>query len=189
MSTAAGGPERVPQDVPADRPRREEVEEPDAVDRVERDWQRELPDVDVSSMGVVSRIWRVGRHLEQRRKTQLDGFGSDRGAIDVLGMLRRSGAPYRRSVGDLTRSALITSGGVSQRLDKLEKAGYVTRHVDTVDRRRVDVELTAAGVELVDSMLADLMAHDTRVLTSALTVTEQVRLQQLLRKLLLALER
>lgn len=160
----------------------------DDVDRVESDWRRERPDIDVGSIGIVSRIWRVGRHLEQQRKAQLDEVGTDRGTLDVLAMLRRSGPPYRRTAGELTRNALITSGGVSQRLDKLERAGLVTRHVDTSDRRRVDVELTAAGVHLVDSVLADLMDHDSRVLSTALTVPEQDRLRQLLRKLLLTLE-
>jgi DNA-binding MarR family transcriptional regulator len=160
----------------------------DDIDRVEADWQRERPDIDVGSIGIVSRIWRIGRHLEQQRKAQLDAVGTDRGAIDVLAMLRRVGPPYRRTAGELTRSALITSGGVSQRLERLEKAGLVTRHVDTSDRRRVDVELTPAGVELVDSVLADLMDHDARVLSAALTAGEQDRLRQLLRKLLLSLE-
>lgn len=160
----------------------------DAVDRVEQDWRRERPDIDVSSMGVVSRVWRIGRHLEQQRKAQLVEFSSDRGTIDVLGMLRRSGPPYRRSAGELTKSALITSGGVSQRLDKLERAGLITRHVDTADRRRVDVQLTDAGVELVDSLLAGLMEHDAKVLEAALSPAEQRRLRVLLRKLLLSLE-
>jgi DNA-binding MarR family transcriptional regulator len=160
----------------------------DDIDRVEGDWRRERPDIDVTPIGIVSRIWRIGRHLEQQRKAQLDEFGSDRGAVDVLAMLRRAGPPYRRTAGELTRSALITSGGVSQRLDKLEKAGLITRHVDVADRRRVDVELTAAGVELIDSMLADLMDHDARVLSTALTAAEQDRLRELLRKLLLTLE-
>lgn len=170
------------------RVRREDAVELDAIDRVERDWQRERPNIDVTSVGIVSRIWRIGRHLEQQRNAQLAEFGSDRGTLDVLAMLRRSGPPYRRSAGELTRSALITSGGVSQRLDKLERAGLVSRHVDTADRRRVDVELTPAGVELVDSVLADLMSHDAQVLSRALTAPEQQRLGQLLRKLLLTLE-
>lgn len=164
------------------------VQVTDDVDRVERDWRRERPDIDVSSIGVVSRVWRIGRHLEQQRKAQLAEFGSDRGTIDVLAMLRRSGPPFRRTAGELTRSALITSGGVSQRLEKLERAGLVTRHVDTTDRRRVDVELTPEGVALVDSVLADLMEHDSQLLSAALTAPEQRRLRQLLRKLLLALE-
>jgi DNA-binding MarR family transcriptional regulator len=165
-----------------------EADEHDNVDRVEREWRRERPDIDVGSIGIVTRIWRIGRHLEQQRKAQLDEFGSDRGTVDVLAMLRRAGPPYRRSAGELTRSALITSGGVSQRLDKLEKAGLITRHVDVGDRRRVDVELTPAGVDLIDSMLAELMEHDAKVLASALTGPEQDDLRRLLRKLLLALE-
>lgn len=160
----------------------------DAIDRVETDWQRERPDIDVSSMGIVSRIWRIGRHLERQRKEQLAEFGSDRGTIDVLGMLRRSGPPYRRSAGELTQSALITSGGVSQRLDKLENARLITRDIDRTDRRRVDVQLTPAGVELVDSLLAGLMEHDTKVLEQGLTPAEQRKLRGLLRKLLLSLE-
>jgi DNA-binding MarR family transcriptional regulator len=159
----------------------------DAIDRVESDWRRERPDIDVSSMGIVSRIWRIGRHLERQRKEQLAEFGSDRGTIDVLGMLRRSGPSYRRSAGELMRSSLITSGGVSQRLDKLENAGLITRDIDRGDRRRIDVQLTPAGVELVDSLLAGLMEHDTEI-TQALTLSEQRKLRVLLRKLLLSLE-
>lgn len=188
MSTAGDAGDRSSGRRPGVRSCRVEVGEHDDIDRVERDWRRERPDIDVGSIGIVSRIWRIGRHLEQQRKAQLAAFGSDRGTVDVLAMLRRAGPPYRRSAGELTRSALITSGGVSQRLDKLEKAGLVTRHVDVEDRRRVDVELTAAGVQLIDSVLADLMEHDARVLAGALTAPEQDRLRQLLRKLLLTLE-
>jgi DNA-binding MarR family transcriptional regulator len=175
-------------DEAAPAPPRNVGEVTDAIDKVESDWRRERPDIDVSSMGIVSRIWRIGRHLERQRKEQLVEYGSDRGTIDVLGMLRRSGPPYRRSAGELMRSALITSGGVSQRLDKLENAGLITRDIDRTDRRRIDVQLTSAGVELVDSMLADLMDHDTKVLAQALTPAEQRKLRILLRKLLLSLE-
>lgn len=160
----------------------------DGVDRVEADWRRERPDIDVSSFGVVTRIWRIGRHLDQQRKQQFTLMGTDRGTMDVLAMLRRAGPPYRRTAGELTKSALITSGGVSQRLDKLERAGLITRHVDVSDRRRVDVELTSDGVELVDGVLADLMDHDSRVLAKALTDAEQRALSDLLRKLLMSLE-
>ncbi len=80
-------------------------------------------------------------------------------------------------------SALITSGGVSQRLEKLERAGLITRQVDTGDRRRVEVRLTPAGVELVDSVVADVMEHETKLL-DRLSPDEQVTLVSLLRKLL-----
>lgn len=160
----------------------------DGVDQVARDWRRERPDIDVSSIGIVTRIWRIARHLENQRREQLAGLGTDRGTMDVLAMLRRSGPPFRRSAGELTRLALITSGGVSQRLEKLERAGLITRHVDTSDRRRVDVELTASGIQLVDSTLTDLMDHDTKVLEEALDEDEQELLRRLLRKFLLSLE-
>ena len=160
----------------------------DGVDKVERDWQRERPDIDVSSLGIITRIWRIARILENQRREQLTEIGTDRGTMDVLAMLRRAGPPFRQSAGDLIRSALITPGGVSQRLDKLERAGLITRHVDTSDRRRVDVELTASGIELVDSVLTDLMDHDTKVLEEALDEHEQEVLRRLLRKFLLSLE-
>jgi DNA-binding MarR family transcriptional regulator len=147
----------------------------DAIDRIEAAWRRERPDVDVSSVGIVSRIWRISRHLEQARK--------DRVTLDVLAMLRRSGPPFRMTAGELTHHSLISSGGVSQRLEKLERAGLVTRHIHSDDRRRIDVELTAAGVELIDSILADLMAHEAALL-DGLDPYEQEDLRRILKRLL-----
>lgn len=200
-----GGPTRLPAPRPTDtvgddrgevpRPRVElqvvaggHEAELDGVDLVEHEWRRERPDIDVSSFGIVTRIWRIGRHLDAKRKHLLTGLATDRGSVDVLAMLRRSGKPYRQSAGQLTSSALITSGGVSQRLDKLERAGLVTRSVDTEDRRRVDVQLTAAGVELVDTVLAELTASDHRIIAEAMEPHEQEMLRSLLRKLLTSLE-
>ncbi|WP_224401151.1 MarR family winged helix-turn-helix transcriptional regulator [Pseudonocardia sp. ICBG1034] len=165
----------------------EEVEY-DRVDLVEQSWRHERPDIDVSSFGIVTRIWRIGRHLDDKRKQLLTAMSTDRGSMDVLAMLRRSGRPYRQSAGQLTRSALITSGGVSQRLDKLERAGLVMRSVDPDDRRRVDVQLTDEGVELVDAVLAELTAQDHHTLAAALEPHEQEMLRSLLRKLLMSLE-
>lgn len=159
----------------------------DRVDRVEEAWRRERPDIDVSSVGIVSRIWRVGRHLQRQRKERLEALGTDPVTLDVLAMLRRSGPPYRRTAGELMQSALITSGGVSQRLEKLEKLGYVTRHVSLEDRRRVEVQLTPVGVELVDSVVADVMENESKAL-SGLTAQEQEQLRGLLRKLLATFE-
>jgi DNA-binding MarR family transcriptional regulator len=155
----------------------------DGVDAVEVAWRRERPDLDVSSVGIVTRIWRIGRHLERHRKERLESLGTDRVTLDVLATLRRSGPPYRRTAGELMRSALITSGGVSQRLEKLERAGLVVRHVHGEDRRRVDVELTPAGVELVDSVVASVLEHETKLL-SRLSTQDQAQLRDLLRRLL-----
>jgi DNA-binding MarR family transcriptional regulator len=156
----------------------------DAIDRIEDAWRRERPDVNVSSVGIISRIWRIGRHLEQARKERLAEHGTDRVTLDVLAMLRRSGPPFRMTAGELTHHSLISSGGVSQRLEKLERAGLVTRHIHSEDRRRIDVALTPAGVELIDSILADLMAHEAALL-DVLAPWEQEDLRRVL-KLLLA---
>lgn len=161
----------------------------DGVDRIESEWIRERPDVDVSSIGIVTRLWRVGRHLERERNTVLAEWGADRAVVDILGMLRRAGAPYIRSAGDLSEHALITSGGVSQRLEKLEKAGLITRHVDIDDRRRVLVQLTPQGIELIDSVLADVVHRENDSLSLALSTREMEELRVLLRKLVLAYEK
>ena len=159
----------------------------DAIDRIEAAWRRERPDVDVSSVGIVSRIWRISRHLEQARKERLAEHGTDRVTLDVLAMLRRSGPPFRMTAGELTHHSLISSGGVSQRLEKLERAGLVTRQIHGDDRRRIDVELTAVGVELIDSILADLMTHEA-VLLDGLDPNEQEDLRRILKRLLARFE-
>jgi DNA-binding MarR family transcriptional regulator len=142
----------------------------------------------VSSVGIISRIWRVSRHLERERKERLAQLGTDRVTLDVLAMLRRAGPPYRRTAGDLTRASLITSGGVSQRLDRLERAGLVTRHIHSEDRRRIDVQLTPAGIELVDSVLADLMEHESALL-DGLSEADKENLRRTLKRLLGRFER
>jgi len=160
----------------------------DEIDEADLAWRRVRPDLDVTSIGIVARIERIGHHLEGERRRLLAELATDRGAMDVLAMLRRAGRPYRRSAGQLTKSALITPGGVSQRLEKLEQAELITRHVDVCDRRRVEVQLTPAGVELVDAVLAGLTGHDQLLLDAGLEPHEQELLRSLLRKLLTSLE-
>ena len=159
----------------------------DGIDRVEEAWRRERPEIDVSSIGIISRLWRVSRHLEKERKDRLAELGTDRVTLDVLAMLRRSGAPYRRTAGELTHSSLITSGGVSQRLDKLERAGLVTRHIHPEDRRRIEVQLTPQGMRLVDDVLEDLMAHESRLL-DVLSADDKGDLRRALKVLLAQFE-
>lgn len=160
---------------------------PDHVDRVEAGWRRERPDIDVSSVGIVTRIWRIGRHLDRHRKDRLEALGTDRVALDVLAMLRRAGPPYRRTAGELQQSALITSGGMSQRLERLEAAGLVSRHMHPTDRRKVEVALTASGMALVDEVTGDLMANESKLL-DVLDPAEQTQLRALLKKLLSTFE-
>ncbi|OPX05337.1 MarR family transcriptional regulator [Mycobacterium sp. AT1] len=159
----------------------------DGVDRVEQDWVRERPDMDVSSIGIVTRLWRISRYLEQERDQRLAELGTDRVTLDVLAMLRRRGRPYRMTAGQLTKAALITSGGISGRLDKLERAGFVTRSFHTKDRRRVDVELTDAGVELVDSVVSEVLDHESALLAD-LSDRDHADLRRLLKTLLARFE-
>ncbi|ROZ52971.1 MarR family transcriptional regulator [Rhodococcus sp. WS1] len=156
----------------------------DGVDRIEQAWARERPDMDVSSVGIVTRIWRIARHLERERVERLTELGTDRVTLDVLAMLRRAGKPYRMTAGRLSEAALITPGGISNRLDKLERSGLIKRSFHPKDRRRVDVQLTKKGVQLVDEVVSDVMDHDTRLL-EALDDGDQADLRRLL-KLLLA---
>ena len=160
---------------------------PDRVDRVEAGWRRERPDIDVSSVGIVTRIWRIGRHLDRSRKERLEAFGVDRIALDILAMLRRAGPPYRRTAGELLQSALITSGGMSQRLERLETAGLVSRHMHPKDRRKVEVELTPTGMALVDEVTGAIMENESKLL-GVLEPGEQQQLRGLLKKLLSTFE-
>ena len=155
----------------------------DGVDRVEAGWRRERPDIDVSSVGIVTRIWRIGRHFDNERKERLEAFGTDRITLDVLAMLRRAGPPYRLTPGELQRAALITSGGMSQRLERLEAAGVISRQIHSEDRRKVQVELTPAGIQLVDEVVSDLMIREAKLL-DGLDEAEQRELRRLLKKTL-----
>jgi DNA-binding MarR family transcriptional regulator len=159
----------------------------DAIDRVEAAWKRARPDVEVASIGIVARIWRIAHHLELARKQRLAELGTDRVTSDVLAMLRRSGAPFRMTAGELTAHSLISSGGVSQRLDKLEKAGLVVRRIHGADRRRIEVELTDKGIELIDEIFADLMAFDDAQL-DVLSNEDRADLRRILKKLLAVYE-
>lgn len=160
----------------------------DNVDLVEADWNRERADIDVSSIGIVTRIWRVGRYLDRVRNERLAAWDTDRATIDILAMLRRAGEPYQQSAGELTKASLITSGGVSQRLDKLERAGLISRHVDVGDRRRVDVQLTEAGVKLIDTVFHDVVHAENDLLAEIFDDHEQETLRRLLRTFLLSFE-
>jgi DNA-binding MarR family transcriptional regulator len=136
---------------------------------------------------VVARIGRAARFLDD----ELDRFFQDAGLTrvtwDILATLRRSGAPYRLSPTDLYRAVMRSSGAMTRQLDNLEYKGLVVRAADPHDRRGVQVELTPAGLELVDD-LALRHVENERALLAGLTTDEQEQLATLLRKLLLTFE-
>jgi DNA-binding MarR family transcriptional regulator len=154
----------------------------DAVDRLLAQWRRERPDVDPSPMAVIGRISRVARRVDLAQRATFARFDLDPPAFDVLATLRRSGAPFSLTAGDLMRTAMVTSGAITQRLDRLEGRGLVRRGPHPGDGRVVLVTLTDTGRTLVDRVLPDHLATEERLL-AALSAEQRATLAGLLRTL------
>lgn len=155
----------------------------DEVDDLVAGWHAERPDLDLEPMQVLSRVSRLGRHLDRARRTAFSAHGLQTWDFDVLSALRRQGPPYQLSPGALLRATLVTSGTMTNRIDRLAKAGLVARHPDPLDRRGVLVRLTEGGKVVVDAALTDLLAHEQELL-AGLATDERTALAALLRVLL-----
>jgi len=162
------------------------VAERDGVDLIIEQWRRERPDLDPSAIGVIGRISRLARELEQRLEPVYREHGLETGWHDVLATLRRSGPPYRLRPTEFTNALMLTSSGTTKRLDRLEQAGLIARGPDPEDRRGTLITLTAAGRRLIDSVTEAHLENERRLL-SALGGAEQRRLADLLRALQLGL--
>ena len=160
----------------------------DAIDRIADQWARERPELDVSPIDVIGRISRLSRLLEKSIEETFASFGLGRGGFDVLAALRRAGEPYRLSPTELYNSLLISSGAMTNRIDRLEQIGLVERTPDPDDRRGVSVGLTPEGKKLIDVAVEQHYANERRLLRG-LSVDERDALSQLLRKLLADCER
>ena len=159
----------------------------DEVDDLVAAWQAERPDLDVRPMHVLSRISRLARHLDRERRSAFAAHDLESWGFDVLAALRRQGAPYELSPGALLRATMVTSGTMTNRLDRLEQAGLVRRRPDPQDKRGVLVTLTSAGQSRVDATLADLLAKE-QALLAGLTESSRHTLAGLLRVLLVPLD-
>ena len=154
----------------------------DEVDRLVEGWQRVLPDVDVSPLEVLSRIDRLARHLERQRTVVFARHDLETWTFDVLSALRR--APGQElSPGQLLAQTLVTSGTMTNRLDRLEERGLVRRRPDSHDARSVRVQITAAGRRRVESALRDLVTREEAILGS-LSGAERTSLAAMLRRIL-----
>jgi DNA-binding MarR family transcriptional regulator len=162
------------------------VAERDGVDLILEQWRRERPDLDSSAIGIVGRISRLARELEQRLEPVYRGHGLEPGWHDVLATLRRTGPPYRLRPSELTSASMLTSSGTTKRLDRLEQAGLIARAPDPDDRRGTLISLTPAGRELIDALTDAHLANERRLL-DALSEADRRRLADLLRKLQLGL--
>ena len=155
----------------------------DEVDRIVDAWRRERPDLDVTPMEVLSRISRLARHLDRRRAAAFSAHGLESWEFDVLAALRRSGDPYQLTPGQLLAETMVTSGTMTNRVDRLSARGLVAREEHPGDRRGVLVRLTEDGREAVDAALADLLTAEQTML-AGLDATDRHQLTSALRALL-----
>jgi DNA-binding MarR family transcriptional regulator len=159
----------------------------DLTDRVLTGWLEARPDFEVGALKVTARLSRIGPLLAKRQEAVFDRFGLNRGEVGALSALRLSGPPHRLSPTRLGKGLMLSSAGVTSRVDRLERRGLVRRLADPDDRRGVIVELTDQGLEVVDAAVAALTISD-RELTERLDPNELTQLEALLRKFLGGLE-
>ena len=158
----------------------------DQIDKILTQWQHESPDLDLSSLAVVGRILQLARLLEKHRETVLAGFELNLWSFDMLATLRRQGPPYQLKPTDLYGLLMLSSGAMTNRIDRLEKDGMVIRLRDPGDRRSVIVQLTQQGIERVDAVMPVLFEQENRLLDD-LSQTETESLRSLLQKFLLTM--
>ena len=159
----------------------------DDVDRIVSAWRRERPDLDVTPLEVLSRVSRLARRLDLARGEAFEVHGLEGWEFDVLSALRRAGAPYELSPGQLVAETLVTSGTMTNRVDRLTARGLVERHPAPSDRRGVIVRLTPTGMRTVDAALTDLLLQERRLL-SELPDAQRSALAAHLRRLLSSFE-
>ncbi|HHW82251.1 MAG TPA: MarR family transcriptional regulator [Actinomycetales bacterium] len=155
----------------------------DEVDRIIAAWHAQRPDLDFAPLEVFSRVSRLTRHLEIARRKAFTSSELDAWEFDVLSALRRAGSPFELTPGRLMEETLVSSGTMTNRIDRLVMKGLVTREADASDRRVVRVRLSAKGKRVVDSAMAQLLEFE-RELLSPLTASRRDGLAANLRDLL-----
>ncbi len=151
----------------------------DHVARIQAEWVRERPDLDVTPQGVIGRLHRLAAVLTEQLTVVYRRHGLGEGEFDVLAALRRAGAPYERAPGELALHTMVTTGAITKRIDRLEQDGLVTRRAVDEDGRRRVVALTDAGRRVIDQAFAEHMANERRLL-EALDPDDAAQLERLL---------
>lgn len=162
-------------------------ERDDSVDTITAQWRRERPDLDSSPMEVVGRITRLADLMRREQDRVFAEFGLAGGDFDVLATLRRSKPPHRLAPGELSRSTMVTTGGMTKRLDRLEALGLIRREPDPRDRRGRLIALTDDGRGLIDRAVEAHLQNEERLLAN-LPGAKREHLVALLRELLIALD-
>jgi DNA-binding MarR family transcriptional regulator len=154
----------------------------DEVDRIVDAWTRERPDLDFAPLQVLSRVGRLARHLERARRTAFSASDLELWEFDVLSALRRAGAPYQLSPKALLQQTLVSSGTMTNRIDRLVERMLVERRTDPHDGRGILVVMTERGRDRVDSAISLLLQGESELL-DGLSQSDRDRLSSLLRKL------
>jgi len=161
-------------------------DENDSVDAIALAWLRERPGTPVDGIGIVTRVWRLGKLLGEDRRRTLAAAGADAATLDLLSVLRRGGAPYQLSTRELTERTRVSAGAISQRLARAEQAGLV-RRASSATSRTVTVTLTPEGHALVERLVDRVLGREAELI-SCLSPEQQTALTELLRAFLGELE-
>ena len=159
----------------------------DEVDQLIAAWNRERPDLDVQPLQVLSRVTRLARHLDIARREAFALHDLEPGEFDVLAALRRAGVPYALTPSQLVHATLVTSGTMTNRIDRLTVKNFVKRTPDPSDGRGVLVELTATGSAKVDLALKDLLVRERELLKNV-SPSQYELLASTLREIVLPLD-
>ena len=159
----------------------------DAVDSIVEGWRRERPDLDASAKEITGRIVRLASRFQQAYSDTFQPLGLNDGDYGVLAPLRRAGEPYELTPTELARQRMMTSGGMTAALDRLERKGFIDRLPNPTDRRGSIVRLNDAGRQIIDEAMTQHVRTEER-LTAGLDQDERRQLSTLLRKLLSSLE-
>ena len=157
----------------------------DAVDRIVEQWRQVRPDLDTTPIGIIGRVSRLSRLVDRRLAENFAEHGIDDWMYDVMATLYRNGAPHELTAGDLVRQTMVTTGAITNRIDRLEERGLVER-AGATDRRKVIVRLTAAGIATIERVVDSHLATEREIL-AVLDSGSLTRLEGDLRTLLLAL--
>ena len=156
--------------------------EHDEVDRIVDAWERERPDLDFAPLQVLSRVGRLARNLDRARRSAFDASGLESWEFDVLSALRRAGSPYQLSPKALLQQTLVSSGTMTNRIDRLVARGLVERKSDPTDGRSILVVMSSEGQRRVDAAISELLDSESELLKH-LPRADRDRLADLLRKL------
>jgi len=152
----------------------------DAIDRLVDQWAREKPEMDTEPMAIMGRLMRIAKYMEGQVADLHKQYDLKLGEFDVLATLRRSGESYRLTPSELIDSMMLTSGAMTNRLDKLETKGLIAREHSKEDRRSVTVQLTPDGFTLIDSIIHEHLDVQHRLVKS-LTASQKKQVNQILK--------